>query len=125
MKSGFQKAGIFPYSREVIDKTKYDPEAYKRYVAHTKSLAETNPLPAHDNAAIDCVEATSLTEIPQIFGKLPAEQPPEFNRPTSTEPCSSPSIRQSSFSTIPEVTNVSLCSGTSDLSFESLLLETV
>ena len=51
LKSGFEKAGIFPYNRNVIDKNKNDPEAYKRYLA-TKSLAETNPMPAHDLSLI-------------------------------------------------------------------------
>lgn len=30
--SGFRKAGIYPFSQEVINKTQYDPQAYNRYL---------------------------------------------------------------------------------------------
>lgn len=57
MVSGFRKAGIYPYSREVIDKTKYDPESYARYLNSKKQQPqennelepeETNELPTED-----------------------------------------------------------------------------
>lgn len=33
LKSGFKKAGIYPFNSEVVDKDKYDPDTYRRYLA--------------------------------------------------------------------------------------------
>jgi hypothetical protein len=37
--SGFKKGGIYPFNRNVIQNSTYDPAALKRFEAHKKSIA--------------------------------------------------------------------------------------
>lgn len=140
LKAGFQKAGILPYNRGVVNINKYDPEAYKRY------LSSKNNRPAPDTVATSPTTTTAplglvagLTAIstsPAVEGEglcAPYVQPGTRTAPTSDMSLMIETTLDLSHAATPSSSNSPCCSkniqnksyNISDESFESLLLETV
>lgn len=55
LKSGFQKAGIFPFNRHVIPEDKFDPESLRRFKQSKDLTADLNPI-EDLNAEINPIE---------------------------------------------------------------------